>query len=75
MLPDNRIKFLDFHLVWHIAFVLRRRVVMTCACRRHQFNFFSHLNTLHFLTAGPDITNNMVNTELVYDSHTLSRYA
>ena len=43
MLSCHWIKFLDFHLVWHVSLILGRRVEVTCSSRRFQLNLLSHL--------------------------------
>ena len=42
MLAHNRIKFLDFHLFRHGAFVFGGGVEVTRASSRFQFNFVAH---------------------------------
>ena len=42
MLTNNGIKFLDFHLPWHSAFVFGGGVEVTRASSRFQFNFVAH---------------------------------
>lgn len=69
VLANDRVEFLDFHLVGHISLVLAGRVVMSRPSRRNQFDFFSH--DLDLLSTCPDFADHLVDSHLVDDPHTL----
>ncbi len=71
MLANDRIKFLNLHLVRHGALVFAGGVVVPGSGRRYEFNFFSH--NLDLYPAGTNISNDLINTQLINNPHTFSR--
>ena len=75
VLSDHRIKFLNLHLFRHGSLVFAGGVVMACTSRRNQFDFLSHINTLDLLTFRANVADDLVDTNLVNNSHALGRYS
>ena len=71
MLANDWIKLFDFHFVRHGALVFCGGIEMACTSRRYQLNLISH--GLYLLALCAKISNNLIDSTLVDDAHTLSR--
>ena len=76
MLANNRIKFLDLHLVRHVALILVGRVEMARLGTRYQLDFLSHCRLPHSIqldmhAVSAKVCQHRIDTQFVYDAHTL----
>ena len=77
MLAHDGVIFHDLHLLGMQPAILRRRVVVTGAGRRHQSNLVAHglKLPLDVLTLGAQVGKDLLNALLVDDPQTLARNA
>jgi hypothetical protein len=72
MLANHGIKFFDLHFFGHGALVLGGGVEITSSSAGHQTNLVTHdFGSLDLLTLGAQVSNDLVDTQLVDDAHAL----